>query len=73
MCIADYWDEDTIGKVIELIHEYQELFPTKFMKLKGHHGRPGRHENQFKAICEPCKTTTIQTQHKVKGEGKGGT
>lgn len=35
MCIGDYWDEDTVGKVLEVLHEFRELFPTKFMELKG--------------------------------------
>lgn len=32
--IVDYWDEDTFSKVTKLLHEYQELFPTKFSKMK---------------------------------------
>ena len=33
--IGDYWDDDTVRKVVELLIEYQDLFPTKFSKLKG--------------------------------------
>ena len=33
--IVDYWDDDTISKVTELLHEYQDLFPMKFLELKG--------------------------------------
>lgn len=33
--IGDYWDEDTVDKVRELLWEYQDLFPTKFSDLKG--------------------------------------
>lgn len=33
--IIDYWDEDTVGKVSKLLHEYQELFLMKFTELKG--------------------------------------
>ena len=33
--IGDYWDEDMIDKVVELLHEYQDLFPTNFSNLKG--------------------------------------
>lgn len=33
--IRDCWDEDTDSVIIELLHEYQELFPTKFSELKG--------------------------------------
>ena len=33
--IGDYWDTDTVSKIIELLHEYLELFPTKFSEMKG--------------------------------------
>jgi len=28
--IGDYWDDETISKIVELLSEYQDLFPTKF-------------------------------------------
>ena len=28
--IGDYWDDETVRKVAELLIEYQDLFPTKF-------------------------------------------
>ena len=28
--IKDYWDDETIGKITDLLHEFQNLFPTKF-------------------------------------------
>ena len=33
--IGDYWDGVTVDKVAELLYEYQALFLTKFMDLKG--------------------------------------
>jgi len=33
--IGDYSDDATVDKVIELHHEYWDLFPTKFSDLKG--------------------------------------
>ena len=33
--IGDYWDHDIVGKVAELLTEYQDLFPIKFSELKG--------------------------------------
>ena len=33
--IRDYWDEEMVCKVTELLHEYQDLFPTKFSEMKG--------------------------------------
>jgi hypothetical protein len=26
--IGDYWDEKTVEKIVELLHEYQGLFPS---------------------------------------------
>lgn len=33
--IGDYWDEDTIDNVAELLCEYQDLFLMNFSYLKG--------------------------------------
>jgi hypothetical protein len=39
--IRDYWDDATIDKTTELLHEYQDLFPTKFIDMKGIKGPMG--------------------------------
>jgi hypothetical protein len=33
--IGDYWDEKTVESITELLHEYNDLFPTTFTKIKG--------------------------------------
>ena len=33
--IGDYWDDLTMGKVIDLLHEFQGLFSTKYFEMKG--------------------------------------
>ena len=33
--IGDYWDDDTVGKITDLLHEFQDLFPIKFSYMKG--------------------------------------
>jgi len=33
--IGDYWDDAIVDKVVELLCEDQDLFPTKFLDLKG--------------------------------------
>lgn len=30
-----YWNNTTVDKVVELLHKYQDLFPTMFSYLKG--------------------------------------
>ena len=33
--IGDYWDNEIVGKIIDLLHEFQDMFPTKFSEMKG--------------------------------------
>lgn len=33
--IGDYWDDETVGHIADLLQEYQDLFPTKFAEMKG--------------------------------------
>ena len=33
--VGDYWDEETIAKITDLLHEFQDLFPAKFFEMKG--------------------------------------
>ena len=28
--IGDYWDEETIAKIMDVLHQFQDLFPTQF-------------------------------------------
>ena len=32
--IGDYWDDENIGNITYLLHEFQDLFPTKFSDMK---------------------------------------
>ena len=33
--IGDYWNDETVGQIADLLHDYQDLFPTKFIEMKG--------------------------------------
>ena len=33
--VGDYWDEEMIENITDLLHEFQYLFPTKLSKMKG--------------------------------------
>ena len=33
--VGDYWDEETMENITNLLHEFQDLFPTKFSEMKG--------------------------------------
>ena len=32
--VGDYWDEEMMEKITDLLHEFQDLFPTKFIEMK---------------------------------------
>lgn len=53
--VGDYWDEETISKIIELLREYQEVFLTKFSKMKGIIGDLGVMKIPLKPDAKPCK------------------
>lgn len=33
--VGDYWDEETISQVVELLKEYKDIFPSVFLAMKG--------------------------------------
>ena len=33
--IGDYWDSEKMEKIIELLREHSDLFPTTFSEMKG--------------------------------------
>ena len=33
--IGDYWDEKTMAKIMDLLHDFQDLFLTWFLEMKG--------------------------------------
>jgi hypothetical protein len=53
--VEDYWDVATIDKIIELLHEYQDLFPIKFIDMKGIKGPMGDMRIPLKLGARPFK------------------
>lgn len=51
--IGDYWDEKIVCKITKLLHEYQYLFPTKFMVMKGIAGELGEMTIPLKPDAKP--------------------
>ena len=33
--VGDYWDEEMVANITDLLHEFQDLFPTKFLEMNG--------------------------------------
>lgn len=69
-CIDNYWDEDAVGKVFELLHEYQELFPTNFSELKGIVDDMGVMKITLKPGAKPMKQRSYRLTPKYKEKVK---
>ena len=33
--VGDYWDEETVSQVVDLIKEYEHIFLRTFLEMKG--------------------------------------
>jgi len=53
--IGDYWDEKIVCKITELLHEYQDLFPTNFIEMKGIAGELGEMTISLKPDAKPVR------------------
>ena len=70
--IGDYWDEETVAKIKDLLHEYQHLFPTNVLDMKGILGDLGEMNHEFNTIIHflsigyaPEGMSTNQNKHLV--------
>ena len=64
--IGDYWDDATMDKVVELLREYQDLFPIKFSDLKGIIGGLGVMKITSKLDAKPVKQRPYRLNPKYK-------
>ena len=68
----DYWDEETIAKITDLLHEFQDIFPTNFKEMKGIVGYLGEMKISLKADARPVKQHSYRLnpcyKEKVKAE-----
>ena len=53
--IGEYWDEEIVIKIIDLLHEYQDLFPTNFSEMKGIVGYLGEMKIPLKPDAKPVR------------------
>ena len=51
--VGDYWGEETTEKIIDLLHEFQDLFPTKFSEMKEILGDIGEMKIPLKPDVKP--------------------
>jgi hypothetical protein len=64
--VGDYWDATNIGKITELLHEYQDLFPTKFTNMKGIKGTMGEMNITLNPDARPVKPRPYRLNPKYK-------
>jgi len=64
--IRYYRDEDIIDKVIEVLREYQDLFPTKFYDVKGIVGDLGVMKIMLKPDAKPVNQHPYRLNPKYK-------
>jgi hypothetical protein len=53
--IGDYYDEKTLESITELLHEYNDLFPTTFIEMKGIVGELGEIKIPLRPDVRPIK------------------
>jgi hypothetical protein len=53
--VEDYWDDELISKVTDLLHEFQDIFPTKFSDMKGILGDLGEMKIPLKLDAKPIR------------------
>jgi hypothetical protein len=64
--VGDYWDDATIDKIKELLHEYQDLFPTNFTNMKGIKGPMGEMKIPLKPYARLVKQRPYRLNSKYK-------
>jgi hypothetical protein len=64
--VGDYWDDANISKITELLHEYQDLFPTKFTDMKGIKGPMGEMNISLKEDTRPIEQRPYRMNPKYK-------
>jgi hypothetical protein len=64
--IGDYWDKETITHVVDLIKEYEYLFPRSFSKMKGIIGSLGAMKLQFTLDAKSVKRRPYHLNPKYK-------
>ena len=53
--IEDYWDDEFVRRITDLLHQLQDLFPTKFLDLKGIVGDLGEMKIPLNPDARPMK------------------
>ena len=70
--IGDYWDDEIVRKITELLHEFQDFFPTKFSEMKGIVSDLGEMKIPLRPTTKPIKQQQyrLNTQYKENVKAK---
>jgi hypothetical protein len=68
--IGDYWNDETIEKVADLLQEYQDLFPTTFSEMKGIAGDLGEMKIPLKPGAKPIRQRPYRLNPRYKEKVK---
>jgi len=68
--IRDYWDDEKVESIADLLRDYQDLFPTKFTEMKGILGDLGVMEIPLKPDANPIKQRPYRLNPKYKAKVK---
>jgi hypothetical protein len=68
--VGYYWDDATISNIKNLLHEYQDLFPTKFTDMKGIKGTMGKMKIPLRENVRPIKQRPYRLNPKYKQKVK---
>jgi hypothetical protein len=52
---GDYWNKKIVEKIVDLLHEYQDIFPTTFSEMKGIVWDIGKMRIPLKLDSKPVK------------------
>jgi hypothetical protein len=53
--IKDYWNNQTVERITELLHKYSDLFPVTFLEMKGLSGELGEVKIPLKPESRPVR------------------
>jgi hypothetical protein len=53
--IEDYWDEEMVESIIDLLREYNDLFSTTFIEMKGIEGDLGEIKIPLRVEVRPIR------------------
>jgi hypothetical protein len=68
--IGDYWNDETLEKITYLLHEYEDLFLTTFLEMKGMAGELGEVKIPLKPNSKPVRQRSYRLNPKYKEKVK---